>query len=77
MTVILSTVTDITSTNNVMGCVMRLSIDQRDELNQEIQTRMAERQELILVSLAPQTDGTAHRRCASLPNLKEKFCSGE
>ena len=39
--------------------------DQHHELNQEIQARIADRQELILTSLALQTDGRACRRCAS------------
>ena len=46
-------------------------LDQREELNQEIQTKIAERQELTqkenleVVSLEPQTDCRANRRCAS------------
>ena len=40
-------------------------IDQRDELNQEIQASIADQQELMLASLALQTDGRTCRRCAS------------
>ena len=54
----------ISERQNVVN-VLKGHCDQRDELNQEIQARIADRQELILASLAIQTDGRACRRYAS------------
>ena len=66
---------------NVQGYIKGL-LDQRDELNQEIQAKIAERQELVLkeklevVSLAPQTDLRANRGCARVSEFERDRLRG-
>ena len=50
----------ISACQNVLNYVKEL-FDQRDELNLQVQARIADRHELIWVSLAPQTEGRAQR----------------
>ena len=66
---------------NVTGDIKGLC-DQRDVLNQEIQAQTAVRPELILkehfevMSLAPQTDCRASRRCANASQFQRDLQSG-
>ena len=66
---------------NVTSCLKGL-FGQRVEWNQDMQAKIAERQELSLkenfevVSLAPQTDCRANRRCASATEFERDRRSG-
>ena len=54
----------ISACQNVLNYVKEL-FGQRDELNLQVQAGTADRQDLILVSFVPQTEGRVQRRCAS------------
>ena len=59
----------ISACQNILNCVKELS-DQRDELNLQVQAVTADRQDLILVSFVPQTEGRVQRRCASCSDFE-------